>query len=661
MSEEKKTKTNPSDAPASKKASAKSAPAKAAPANVVPKTPAKNSEGDYMLPERWTGIWKIFAGIAVVGIAGAGWGYAVDPTRFAYAWLVGFLVALTVGLGAIFFILIQHLTSAGWSVTVRRVSEFFAAGTPALLVLVIPVALFAPTLFGSWMNAGHTGQGEHTAPKVEKKDEHSQLPAPHAAMTLAQNDVPAPTQTTDAVPVVPVAQPTATVVAPAARPAVRPAAVASALAAPQTTLTPAKVAFAQGRKDIDAAGKTALEPVANFLRANPTARIDVSGYTDKVGDPQKNAELAKDRAKTVRDVLVDMGVEQDRIYMKPPEAITGEGHDHEARRVEITLATAAIVPVVPGPAVKMTERRSEPEEVPVITKKDHGDPEEVIEEENMSKKTWWLSKGFFYGRILVYILVWIVLGVSLLRTSASQDKSNDLEVTNTLARMSPPYVILFALSLTGAAFDWIMSLDPTWYSTIFGVTFFSGAAVVGFATLVIVFTSMRQSGILTREVTVEHYHDLGKLMFGFMCFWAYVSFSQFMLIWYAAIPEETTFFHHRWDGEGPWKTVSLLLIFFHFAVPFVAIMSRNVKRRLGLLRAGAIRLLTMHVVEVYWLVMPNVPLPAGATFGFHPMDIFCLIGPVGAYLAVVFYTMTKYPIIPIGDPRLERSLKFENA
>jgi hypothetical protein len=134
-----------------------------------------------------------------------------------------------------------------------------------------------------------------------------------------------------------------------------------------------------------------------------------------------------------------------------------------------------------------------------------------------------------------------------------------------------------------------------------------------------------------------------------------------MLIWYAAIPEETTFFHHRWDGDGPWKTVSLLIVFFHFAIPFIAIMSRNVKRRLGLLRAGAILLLTMHIVELYWLVMPNVPLEKGMTFSFHWMDIACLLACVGAYLALVFRTMTQYPIIPIGDPRLERALKFENA
>jgi outer membrane protein OmpA-like peptidoglycan-associated protein len=481
-------------APKSEKPAAKPA-AKASPT-------IKKPTNDYMLPERWAGLWKIFAGVAVLGLVGAGAGYAMNPTRFAYSWLFGFLVALTLALGAIFFVLIQHLTSAGWSVTVRRVPEFFAAGTPAFVVLVIPIALFAPTLFGGWMNAAGEGHGEHAAPEGAKKGaEHSVLETPRAAMTLAQNDpTAAPTQTTDAPPV---------------------AAVATALAVPQTTLTPAKVTFDQGKKDINAAGKTSLAVVANFLKANPTAKVDISGYTDKNGDAQKNAELAKDRAKAVRDVLVDMGIDKDRINMKAPEAITPEGHDHEARRVEVTLAVPPAPVVATPPIATMTERReAEPEEIPVITKKDHGDPEELLEHEAMGKKAWWLSKNFFYARIPIYVLIWIALGMWLLRTSASQDKSKDIQASKTLYAGSPVATILFALSLTGAAFDWIMALDATWYSTIFGVTFFAGSAVTGLATLVVVFTSMRQSGILTREVTVEHYHDIGKLMFGFMCFWA---------------------------------------------------------------------------------------------------------------------------------------------
>ncbi len=621
------------------KGEAKASAAKAAP----PAT--KKPANDYMLPERWAGLWKIFAGMGVVGILIAGAGYATNPTRFAYAWLFGFLVPLTLALGAIFFVLIQHLTSAGWSVTVRRTAEFFASGTPALAILVIPLALSAPVLYGNWMN-GEGEHGEHGegGEKGEKKEEHSSLvpksDGPRAAMTLAQNDaVPPPTQRADAPP------------AP-------PAPIATQLAAPQTTLTPAKVAFEGAKKDVSPAGKTALTAVANFLKANGTAKVEIASYVEKADDA-KALGLANDRANAVAAMLVEMGVPRDRIDARAPVP-TSPGHD--AKTIELVQGAApppAVVAV--PPAATMAEHVAEPEDIPVIVKKDHGDPEELLEHAAMKKKTWWLSKPFFYARIPIYVVVWLALGMWLLRTSVSQDKSKSMQESRTLYAGSPIGIILFALSLTGAAFDWIMSLDATWYSTIFGVTFFAGCAMAGLATLVVVFSSMRNAGILTREVTVEHYHDIGKLMFGFMCFWAYVSFSQFMLIWYAAIPEETTFFHHRWDGDGMWKPLSLLIVFFHFALPFVAIMSRNIKRRIGLLRAGAVLLLSMHVLELYWFVMPNVPLAKGEMFSPHWIDLGCLLGPLGIYLALVFRTMTQYPIIPIGDPRLERALKFENA
>jgi hypothetical protein len=143
-----------------------------------------------------------------------------------------------------------------------------------------------------------------------------------------------------------------------------------------------------------------------------------------------------------------------------------------------------------------------------------------------------------------------------------------------------------------------------------------------------------------------------------MCFWAYVSFSQFMLQWYAAIPEELTFYHHRWD-TGVWKNVSLGIVLLHFILPFVFIMSRNVKRNLGLLRVGALLLLTMHIIDIYWQVMPNVPHQT--SFAPSWIDFFCFLGPVGVFLAVAFRRMTEFPLVPVGDPRLQRSIKFVNA
>ena len=285
------------------------------------------------------------------------------------------------------------------------------------------------------------------------------------------------------------------------------------------------------------------------------------------------------------------------------------------------------------------------------------------EKETLEKKAGYLNKGFFIARIVIYFAAWLFLALRYFGLSTAQDTSKDPALTRKAQSLAPIATIMFGLTLTFAAFDWIMSLEPSWFSTIFGVTIFAGSVVTIFATLIVVTMALKDDGLLKGAVTVEHFHDLGKLLFGFLVFWAYVSFSQFMLIWYAALPEETTFYHHRWDsvsgGENtPWAQVSLLIVVAHFVVPFFLLLSRNVKRRIPALRIGAVWLLVMHVVEMYWLVMPNYK---EGVFEVSWMDFACLAGVLGVYLAVVFQKMTKYPLIPVGDPRLSRSLAFENA
>jgi hypothetical protein len=204
-----------------------------------------------------------------------------------------------------------------------------------------------------------------------------------------------------------------------------------------------------------------------------------------------------------------------------------------------------------------------------------------------------------------------------------------------------------------------MSLEPTWFSTIFGVVIFAIATLVSYAVIILVTLALKNAGPLEGAVTIEHYHDLGKLMWGFLIFWGYVSFAQFMLIWYAALPEETTFFHNRWD-YAPWMTVSTIIILGNFCVPFFWLISRNFKRNLGRLQIGCWVILAMHLVDVYWYVMPNFHLGSEG-FTFHWMDLACLLACTGVYGAFVFHRMTKFPLVPIGDPRLERSLHFLNA
>jgi hypothetical protein len=287
--------------------------------------------------------------------------------------------------------------------------------------------------------------------------------------------------------------------------------------------------------------------------------------------------------------------------------------------------------------------------------------ERVEHEEVMKSKRWYLSWPFFMGRLVAYFLIWTFIGWLLLKWSTEQDKTKDLALTVKLNRFAAPGIILLVLSLTFAAFDWVMSLDPTWYSTIFGVTFFASSMVCIFAMLILTFLGLRNSGVLVKEVTIEHYHDLGKLLFGWLVFWAYTSFAQFFLIWYGNIPEEVVYFHRRWDDiGGSWRIVSLVIMVFHFGLPFWLLMSRNVKRHVNWLGVGAVILLVTHAVEMYWDVMPNFP-GSGYAFSPHWLDLTCFLGVGGVYLGVVLRLVAGHALIPVGDPRLVRALKFENA
>jgi len=173
--------------------------------------------------------------------------------------------------------------------------------------------------------------------------------------------------------------------------------------------------------------------------------------------------------------------------------------------------------------------------------------------------------------------------------------------------------------------------------------------------LIVVAFALQQSGRLTRSLNSEHYHELGKLLLGFIVFWGYMAFSQYMLIWYANIPEETVWYLPR--QQGPWATVSLVLLFGHLLIPFVGLLSREVKRRRAVLLTWAVWMLVAHWIDLYYLVMPALgaeQLPLGA------IDVCCLLGIGGLYLAGWMQLADRQALLPIGDPRLGESLAFEN-
>ncbi len=428
--------------------------------------------------------WRVCGWVGALGFGIAAYGYKADPDRFAFSYLFGFFVALSLALGSVFFVLVLYLTKAGWGITVRRIAELFMRPMALFAVLVIPLILTMGHLFpwaGAKQLAGADSSAEHAGESRE-----------------------------------------------------------SPLA--------------------DERGIAAHEPAA--MRDLPVAN-----------------------------------------------------------------------PSTVGKAVEESEA--------AIVK--HKRP--------------YLNRVFLLIRLIGYLVIWTLLAQVYFQWSTDQDRTRSLKITASAQRFAPAAMMLLATTLTFFAFDWLLSLDATWYSTIFGVYIFAECALFQIASLILTALFLRRHGVLGNAVNVEHFHDLGKLLFGWIVFWSYIAFAQFFLQWYSNIPDEVAWFHKRWDENGgQWMGLSLALVVLHFFVPFWFLMSRNIKRRLPLLATGAVCMVIMHILDVYWIIMPNFgPLAPSL------LDFGCLIGIVGVYLAAVFRGMEDYALVPVGDPRLARALKFENA
>ena len=285
-----------------------------------------------------------------------------------------------------------------------------------------------------------------------------------------------------------------------------------------------------------------------------------------------------------------------------------------------------------------------------------------------------LNPTFFWIRAAVYFVVWAFLAHSYFSASVRQDESGDPAITERLQKWAGPAIILFGLTTTFAAFDWIMSLSPAWFSTMFGVYFFCGCATAGFATMILVTLRLQQLGTLKGIVTAEHRQDLGKFLFAFgMVFWAYIAFSQYMLIWYANVPEETGWFLAR--QLGAWAPLSFALLFGHFVVPFVGLISKWPKRFPVSLAAAAVWMLCFHFVDLYWLVMPEIPHDIGTfktyaeisekyadapTHFANPVHFMLAIGAAALVASQTIATLSRVSLVPKRDPRRADSVRFEN-
>ncbi|MCC6623690.1 MAG: hypothetical protein IT385_20700 [Deltaproteobacteria bacterium] len=280
----------------------------------------------------------------------------------------------------------------------------------------------------------------------------------------------------------------------------------------------------------------------------------------------------------------------------------------------------------------------------------------------LDRKAPYLDEGFFQIRSVAVVLIWCALAYALYRWSTRQDKTGDIALSHKMRWWAPLGFVIFAITVTIAAIDWMMSLQPHWYSTIFGVNYFSGCVMVSGAVLALTAMALQKSGVLQQHVTTEHYHDLGKWSFAFLVFWSYTAVSQLLLIWYANIPEETIYYHQR--VQGGWEVISILLALFHFAIPFWFLMSRHVKRKKTTLAIGAVMVIIAHYIDMFWIVQPNMALTLDHTahphFSMHIADILTLVGIGAVALGAFAWVTTRTPVAPIKDPRLAESLRFEN-
>lgn len=286
----------------------------------------------------------------------------------------------------------------------------------------------------------------------------------------------------------------------------------------------------------------------------------------------------------------------------------------------------------------------------------HGIPADV-----WAQKLRWLNPEWFTFRACLYLGIWCLTAFWYYSKSLRQDETGEVKLTEAMQARSGPAMILISFCTAFAAFDWVMSLAPMWFSTMFGVFIFTGSVLAAHCAIALLSFILQKQGAMRDEVTVEHYHDLGKLVYGFVCFWGYIAFSQYMLIWYANIPEETHWFYTRYPGfSDVFGPMSIALMILHFGVPFLGIMSLHVRRRPWAVALWSAYVLVLHFFDLYWTIMPEANLGAGGLMGILSSAL-CVIGMVALMLGLVIIAGSRTRLIPVRDPRLAESLAFENV
>ncbi|GMV26493.1 MAG: membrane protein [Phycisphaerae bacterium] len=279
-------------------------------------------------------------------------------------------------------------------------------------------------------------------------------------------------------------------------------------------------------------------------------------------------------------------------------------------------------------------------------------------------KAAWLNAPFFYLRVIVYILIWTMLARRMARLSLEQDRTGDKWLSAAAGKTSAWGMLVFALSVAFAAFDLLMSTDFRFFSTMWGVYYFAGSAYSGIAVCILVTAMLRRAGKLEGVVTDEHNHDMGKFLFAFTVFWAYIGFSQYFLIWYSNIPEETAYMLAR--KQGGWQVIFYVMAFGHFLAPFILMLFRPLKKRPVPLIIMSLWAILMHLVDIFWIVRPMVysgqPGHTTDTIGLGGLwvDVVAIGGVVAVFAALVIRKVASGPLVAVNDPYMNQSLEHKN-
>lgn len=271
----------------------------------------------------------------------------------------------------------------------------------------------------------------------------------------------------------------------------------------------------------------------------------------------------------------------------------------------------------------------------------------------LQSKSPYLNVSFFTARTVFCLLLWVMFFFLITKNSEKQDLDGDPKYTKKNITLSTIFAPLFIVSITITAIDFAMSLEPHWFSTIYGVYYFAGTIIAALAATTFASIKLKEGGFLDSHLGKDSFYSLGTLMFGFNVFWAYIAFSQFILIWYADLPEETFWFIHRW--EGSWKFVSLSLLFIHFVIPFLILVGRNAKTNLQLLKFMAPWMLFAHALDLYWLIFPTL-FKGNAGFGWQELSFPLIV--IGLTMVLFRFNAEKKNLMAVKDPKMQAGLDF---